>query len=218
MREHKLRLFLWVFLTQAFSAYAFDDGDFQVWHTEAQEKKISKNSKITAEEEVRFGDDASDFYYQHYDLGYVYSVNKNLDLGFNYRQVYEKRNGHFREENRPHLNATVKWEAWKTKLEDRSRLEYRHFYWQEDSWRYRNKFSVKFPWKFTALEIQPYLADEMFLNLNGIDFNRNRFYAGAGFNIFNNIKGEIFYLLQRSKSSGKWTDANVLGTKIKISF
>lgn len=199
-------------------AHAYDDGDFQVWHTENQEFKINKDAKITLEEEFRWGDDAGEFYYQHYDAGFLYSANKHLELGINYRQVYEKKGSGFKEENRPHLNAILKYELAGFQLDDRSRLEYRHFDWRQDYWRYRNKLSVKFPWKFTRLKIQPYLADEIFLPLNGINLERNRFYCGFGFSISKNIKGDIYYLLQSSKKSGAWTDANVLGTKIKIVF
>jgi hypothetical protein len=218
----KAKFFTGVLLAAAVAAaklaYAYDDGDFQVWHTEVQEKEINEVSRIALEEEIRFGDNASEFYYHHYDLGYSYDMNKYLTLGINYRQVYEMKNGNFKIENRPHINATFKTDVLGFKCDDRNRLEYRHFTYQEDSWRYRNKFTVKFPWKFTAFKIQPYVADEIFLNLNGIDFNRNRFYAGIGFNLTKSVKGEIFYLLQGSKSSGIWTDANVLGTKLKLLF
>ena len=200
------------------SAHAFDNGDFQVWHTEVQELKIDDASRIAMEEEVRLGDDGGNLYYHHYDLGYAYDANKHLTLGLNYRQVYDKKNGNFKIENRPHINATLKEEIAGFKLETRNRLEYRHFDYQEDSWRYRNKFTVKFPWKFTRLQIQPYLADEIFLNLNGIDFNRNRFYSGFTFNLTKNLKAEVYYLFQSAKSSGRWTDANVLGSKLKLAF
>lgn len=199
-------------------AYAYDDGDFQIWNTENQEFKVSKESKITLEEEFRWGDDASDFYYHHYDAGFVYSLNKNLDLGANYRQVYEKKKGEFKEENRPHVNATLKYEFYGFKLDDRNRIEYRHFNYQTDTWRYRNKFAVKFPWKLTRFEIQPYVADEIFVELEDGSLSRNRVYSGIGFTITKNIKGEVYYLLQSSKSSSQWVDSNVLGTKLKLVF
>ncbi|MDD2690135.1 MAG: DUF2490 domain-containing protein [Candidatus Omnitrophica bacterium] len=202
----------------AAKVYAYDDGDFQVWHTENQEVKVNKKSKITFEEEFRWGDDASEFYYHHYDAGLVHSLNKHLDLGINYRQVYEKKSGEFKVENRPHVNAILKYDLYGFKLDDRNRLEYRHFDYQADSWRYRNKFSVKFPWKFTGLEIQPYLADEIFLDFQNKAFSRNRFYSGITMSFTKNLKGEIYYLLQSSRSKDIWTHANVLGTKLKLVF
>lgn len=198
--------------------YAYDDGDFQVWHTESQEIKINDESKLVLEEEFYFGDDAEDFYYQHYDIGCARGVTKNFEAGINYRQVYEKKRGDFKQENRPHINADLKWEWREFKLDDRSRLEYRHFNYQTDNWRYCNKFNVKFPWKFTKLEIQPYAADEIHVDLNDAALNRNRLYSGVGFNLTEKLKGEIYYLFQSSKSSGKWSDINVLGTKMKVSF
>lgn len=205
-------------LVLAHLGYAYDDGDFQVWHTEVQEKKINKDSKITLEEEFRVGDDADDLYYHHYDIGLVYSLNKNWDVGINYRQVYEKKKGKFREENRPHLNATLKFNLTGFKFEDRNRFEYRHFGYQSDFWQYRNKFTMKLPWKFTKIEIQPYFADEIFLNFNNKTFSRNRFYAGFGMSLTRNLKAEIYHLLQSSRSANTWADANVLGSKVKMSF
>lgn len=200
-------------------AYAYDDGDFQVWNTEVEEVKINKNSKITLEQEFRFADDASDFFYHHYDGGYVYTINKFLDLGLNYRQVYEKKQGKkFKQENRPHVNALVKYDLFGFGLEDRSRLEYRHFGYQTDAFRYRNKFTIKSPWKFTKLQIQPYVADEVFLVFYNKAFTRNRFYSGAGITLTKNLKGELFYLLQSNRDGKTWKQSNVLGAKIKLVF
>ncbi len=199
-------------------AYAFDNHDFQVWNTDVEEFKINKSSKVVLEEEFRWGDNADDFYYHHYDAAFIYGINKYLDVGLGYRQVYEKKSGKFKEENQPNIIAAVKWELLGYKLEDRSRLEYRHFDYQTDSWQYRNKFTMKLPWKFTKIEIQPYLADEVFLNFFGTAFTKNRFFSGLGFNLTKNLKAEIYYLLQSSKSSGVWSDANVLGAKLKLVF
>lgn len=115
------------------AAYAYDDGDFQVWHTEIQEKDINGKSRVALEEEFRFGDNANEFFYHHYDLGYSYDMNKHFTLGLNYRQVYELKSGDFKIENRPHLNAIVKLDAFGFKFDTRNRLEYRHFAYQEDS-------------------------------------------------------------------------------------
>lgn len=207
----------WIFVS-ANLAYAYDNGDFQIWHTQNQESKINKESKITLEEEFRWQDNANDFYYHHYDAGFVYNLNKHFDLGINYRQVYEKKKGKFKEENRPHLNATLKYDLYGFKLDDRNRLEYRHFNYQVDTWRYRNKFTIKLPWKFTRLEIQPYLADEIFLDFQNKAFSRNRFYSGLGMSFNKNLKVEIYYLLQNSRSVNKWTNAKVLGAKLKLAF
>jgi len=198
--------------------YAYDDGDFQIWSTEVQEFKINKDLKVALEEEFRFGDNADDFFYHHYDLGFTYSLNKSLNLGAGYRHIYEKKKGKFKLENEPYLIFAYKWEWFKFKFDDRSRLEYRHFEYQTDSWRYRNKFTVKLPFRFTKLEIQPYLSDEIFLNFYGAAFTKNRFYSGLEFTVTKNIRADVYYLLEHTKTGRIWPDVNVLGTKIKILF
>ena len=198
--------------------YAYDDGDFQIWSTEVQEFKINKDLKVALEEEFRFGDNADDFFYHHYDLGFTYSLNKSLNLGAGYRHIYEKKKGKFKLENEPYLIFAYKWEWFKFKFDDRSRLEYRHFEYQTDSWRYRNKFTLRFPFRFTKLEIQPYLSDEIFLNFYGAAFTKNRFYSGLEFTVTKNIRADVYYLLEHTKTGRIWPDVNVLGTKIKILF
>ncbi len=208
-----------LFLMLAAKAYAYDDGDFQIWNTDVEEFKIGKNSKVALEEEFRWADNASEFSYQHYDIGYFYNLKKYLNVGGGYRQVYELKKNKFKEENEPYLTASLLGDLSGFAFEDRSRMEYRHFDYQSDSWRYRNKLTIKTPWKFSEIGIQPYLADEIFIGFGKIcEFNQNRFSSGLGFNLTKNIKGEIYYMLQSSKSSTKWTDANVFGTKIKIAF
>ncbi len=207
-------------LATAATAHAYDDHDFQVWNTDVEEFRIGKSLKMALEEEFRWGDNAEEFYYHHYDLGFVYEASRYVHFGIGYRQIYEKKKGKFQEENAPYGTATLFWEFKGFKWDDRSRLEYRHFDNQTDSWRYRNKIAVKFPWKFTRWGFQPFVADEIFLGFNGVNLNQNRFSCGLGFKIAGNIKGELYYMLQSSKSSGTclWKDANVLGTKFKIAF
>lgn len=199
--------------------YGYDDHDFQVWNTDVEEVKINDELKVAFEQEFRWGDNASEFYYQHYDAGFFYNLKKYLNVGGGYRQIYELKQGRFKPENAPYVTLTLSWELKDFKFEDRSRMEYRHFDYQPDGARYRNKFSVKLPWKFTKLEIQPYVSDEILVNFGTTNqFNQNRFSPGIGMTLFKNIKAEIYYMLQTTKSGSRWTDANVLGTKVKLSF
>lgn len=199
--------------------YAYDDGDFQMWNTDVEEFKINKDSKIALEEEFRWGDNANEFYYHHYDIGFFYNLKKYLNIGGGYRHVYELKKGKFKLENEPYVTVTLLWGLLGFKFEDRNRIEYRHFEYQADSWRYRNKATIKLPWKITRIEIQPYLSDEIFIGFGGTNqFNQNRLSFGMGINLAKNVKAEIYYMLQSSKSSGNWVDANVLGTKLKLVF
>jgi hypothetical protein len=203
------------------SCFAFDDGDFQYWSSAGVSFDINKDWKCTFDEEFRFGEDAGEFYYHHSDLGFVYKgLTDWIELGFNYRQVFDRTDseGEWKQENRPHLNVTLKGRLFDLDVSNRSRFEYRDREDKEDLWRYRNKFTVKLPFELTALKLKPYLADEVFIPLNDDNITRNRIYAGVSFTVLEDITGEVFYLWQSSRSDGDWKDTNVLGTRLKFRF
>ena len=198
-------------------AQAYSDGDFQIWNTDTQEYKINKDFKVSLDEEFRWGGDAREFFYQHYDLGLSYKLSKYWSVGGGYRQAYELRKGKFKPENQPYITATLSLSAAGIIFESRNRFEYRNFCYKADSGRYRNKFTLKYPLKIAKFEVKPFLSDEIFFGFGGTNkFNQNRFSSGFGFDIIENIKAEIYYMLVTSESSKRWIDSNVLGIKFKI--
>lgn len=201
------------------SAHGYQDGDFQIWHTEAQDVNLKQGTRLVAEEEFRYGDNASELYYQHYDIGLAYDVNKYLTTCISYRQIYDGEKGKFKPEYQPNLNITPKCEFYGFKIEDRNRFELKLYDDnREDMVEYRNKLAIKAPWKFTPINIQPYVSNEIFVYLDHIKFRRNRFAAGVSFDLIRNVKGDIYYMLQSTKKSGIWTDADILGMKLKVVF
>ena len=207
-----------LYLALTLSVSAFSDGDLQLWNTDSIEAKITKNLKVKVEEELRFGDNISEIYYTHIDGGFAYNVTEGLALGVNYRQVCEKKKGKWKEENRPHVNGTLKWRWQDIKFSDRSRLELRIPEDKSDKWRYRNKLTVTFPWKWTQFDIQPYVADEIFIDFHGEKLNRNRLYGGIKMKLIEHLKAELFYLWQSSEDDDDWIDWNVIGIKAKLVF
>lgn len=203
----------------AVNAHAYDDGDFQVWNTDVEEIQLKKDLKLAFEQEFRWGDNVKEFYYQHYDVGLFYSLNKYWSVGGGYRHILNKTRGKFLVENQPSVTVTFSSQFAGFKYDDRSRFEYNHFDYKDDTWKYRNKLTVKAPWKFTKLEIQPFVADEIFFLFDdGSRLSENRATAGLAMNITKNLKGEIYYMLRIVKSGVKWVDTNVLGTKLKLVF
>jgi len=208
---------IFIFLFSNYS-FAYEDGDFQYWSAESVSWKIAKDCKMELEEEFRFGDDMSDFYHYHTDIGATYSGLADwLDVGVNYWLSFEKKNNKWKYENRPHFNATLKYGIYGFDFSTRNRFEYRDKEDESPFWRYRNKFTIKLP-KFTKLEIQPYIAEEIFVDFKEEELNSNRVYGGVYLKILENLRGEIYYLWQSSKSNDDWLDTNILGTKIKLSF
>lgn len=198
---------------------AYQDGDFQIWHTEAQEFKLADGWRMPIEEEFRYGDGASELYYQHYDIGIARDIGKHLTIIASYRQIYDGEKGKFRPEFQPNLNLIPKFEVYGFKIDDRNRFELKLYDDNRaDLVEYRNKLTIRAPWKFTQIGIQPYISDEIFVMLNTMIYKRNRFSAGVTFDILKEVKGDVYYMLQTTKRSGRWTDANILGLKLKVSF
>jgi len=215
-------MILVLFLTAVpINAFGYDDGDFQIWQVDAEDINIYKNVKFSMEQEYRFGENATELYYQHYDFGFIYGFHKMLDLGFFYRMIFERYKKKWREEDMPNVNATLKFDLWKFKLEDRNRIELRYARYRYDSVRYRNKATLKLPIDFAKqkMKITPYISDEIFVVSTGAGFSENRFAAGAEFELTKYVKADFYYMLKDNRTTyKKWTSSNVLGTKIKIAF
>jgi len=201
--------------------FAYDDGDFQIWNTDVEEIRLKKDLKLVLEQEFRWGNNTSEFYYQHYDAGLAYALNKSWTVGGGYRQIYARTavNKPWRPEGDPYFFFTYFGDLAGFKFDDRNRFEYQYFSYQADTGRYRNKLTIKAPWKFTKLGIQPFASDEIFIMIgNSQGLNQNRLSAGLGFNLTKNIKAELYYMLVSSKSNSIWKDSNVFGTKLKVAF
>ena len=221
-RKNRTVSFIFVILSLFLVAklYAYDDGDFQVWNTDVEEVQLKKNLKLVFEQEFRWANNAKEFYYQHYDAGLAYAFNKAWSVGGGYRQIYA-RTAHqpWLTESSPYLFFTYFGELAGFKFDDRNRFEYQYFSFQADTGRYRNKLTVKAPWKFTKLEIQPFISEEFFIMIGGDQgLNQNRLSAGFSFNLTKKLKAELYYMLLSSKSASVWKDYNVLGTKVKVAF
>lgn len=200
--------------------FGYDEGDLQYWSAAGVSFDINKDWQVKFEEEFRLGESGGHLYRHHSDLGFVYkSFADWIDVGFNYRLVREKDSERkWRRENRPHLNITLKGRLSDFSISSRSRLEYRDRESKDNLWRYRNKVTLKLPVELIGLKLKPYLADEIFIDLDGVGYNRNRLYSGVSLKLAKGLKGEIYYLWQSDRSSGNHKYINVLGTKLKFSF
>ena len=220
-RKNYLLLIALIFvLSAAAGALAADSGDLRYWATTSLNFDIEKDWAVSFEEQLRLENDTGNLFYYHTDLGLTYKgLAEWLDLGLNFRRVDQKDgSGNFRNENRPHINLTLKSKLLGLDLSNRSRLEYRDREVAEDSWRYRHQATVKFPIQISEWKLQPYMADEIFINLGEDNVSRNRVYSGFSFKASQNLKGSLFYLWERVKISGGWQDANIIGANLKLYF
>jgi hypothetical protein len=196
------------------------NGDLEYWQTSALAFDISEDFAFTAAQEFRVGRHNGNPYLHNIDLGLVYKgLADGPDIGFSFKKEYEKDSGgKFRHENRPHLNLTFKRRIFDFDTSNRVRLEHRNRETKEDLFRLRNKTTVKLPYKFTKLKLQPYIADEVFINLGENNINQNRLSFGLSSKLAKNINVGVYYMWKTSKSTDGWTGTNVIGTQLKFLF
>jgi hypothetical protein len=200
------------------AAVAYDDGDWQFWNTDSVETKINDRLKTKLETEFYWGDDMSDFYYAHVDLGVYGKVVPWFELGANCRYVREKKQEEWRDEYRPHLNGTFLWAMGPLAMSDRNRVEYRVREAADEGWRYRNRLRASWASKWTRFEIQPYVDDEIFYDFIVNEWNQNRASIGISSKIASPLKADIYYMRQSNRKNGDWTDTNILGLNFKLAF
>jgi hypothetical protein len=215
-----LLVVLALFAFRNVSCSASNDDDFQFWSITGVSFKVDKDWTAAVEEHLKFGDDAGNLYYQHTDLGFTYyGVADWIDIGFNYKQVFiESPDDHWNRENRPHFNVTFKGRLGSLDFNDRSRFEYRDKEYDNDLWRYLNKLEVNLPFEFTRFKFRPYVADQVYINMDGSGFERNRIYAGVTFELSEEIESELYYVHQWYECLGQWQELNALGFQLKFLF
>jgi hypothetical protein len=190
---------------------------FQWWSTVNFRVDINNEWFAAFEEELRLGDNLC---YHHSDIGLTYEGLADwLDVGFNFRKAYQRdSDGDWQEENRPHFNITVKDTFAGIKWSTRSRFEFRDRQGREDIWRYRNRLRLEMPWELTALNIKPYVSEEVLINMDGSGFSSNRLIAGGVLALTKNVKLDLYYLWQATKTGSGFDDVHALGTKLMFQF
>ncbi len=203
------------------TCFGSTDGNAEYWQGIGLDFNMDKDWKITVRQELRLGKSGDDPYLHNTDIGLVYMGFADwLDVSLNFKKEYERdSSGKFRRENRPHLNLMFKGEMFGCKVGDRARIEFRDKEQTEDIWRFRNKFTINLPFTLTKYNLQPYLSDEIFINLGESTVKQNRFVAGLSFKLRENIKTTVYYMYKSSMSSSSgWIDTNVIGTGVVFVF
>jgi hypothetical protein len=203
------------------NCFASTDGNAEYWQGIGLDFNIDTDWKITVREELRVGKSGDDPYLHNTDVGLVYKGLADwLDVSLNFKKEFERdSSGKFRRENRPHLNLMFKGQLCGLKVGDRARLEFRDKEKTEDIWRFRNKFTINLPFTLTEFDLQPYVSDEIFINLGESTVKQNRFVAGLSFMLGENVKTNVYYMYKSSMSSSSgWIDTNVVGTGVVFVF
>lgn len=204
-----------VFVGSLLQAAAFDDGDWQLWAEVSLEDAVAEKTTFSVRSETRYGDDMSDRYVEWMQAGLAYALTPCLSVGAHYRAQYTRTLDGWTEEQRPMVEATFKKDAKGFGLKDRNLLEYRRRKAQDEIVRYRNKLTIELPLKLTAWKIRPYVADEIFIDSDQGELNRNRATIGLAAEILK-ARPELYVMWQADDKDGVSTDTYVAGVSLKF--
>ncbi len=199
-------------------SFASEDGDWQFWSSGSIEGDLTNSWKLKLEEQFRLGDRMADLYYRYTDIGATWKAVPWFNLGWNYGHLYQKKNGVWKEENRPHVSGTLIWRWHGVKIEDRNRLERRIREDVEDLWMYRNKLALGLPTGLTRFDVQLHVAQEIFVHLDESEVYRNRLSAGWKGQLTPFLKADLLYHWQSTRAVGNWIDEHVIGVQIQIAM
>ena len=207
-------------------------GDWQVWLDQAANKALSDQTAVRVAQSFRysFAEDRLATYYL--EAGATWDARPWLALGLGYRQQYDRRDGHWLEENRPFADATLRRKIRAVTISDRSRIEYRDRDGQEDIWRYRNKLTLQVNAWEPGFGLKPYVAAEAFIDESADlrERNRTRFALGLRTDpdryLLRNVESrwaqalamDYSVTVQRTKEDDQWMDEYIAGVQLGLQF
>lgn len=179
--------------------------------------ELDDRVSLILDDEFRLGDDQLKYYF-HSEIGVRYAVFEWFDVDVFCRFIGDKGSGRWEFEYRPRTDATFE-HFWKHfGISDRNRFEYRFRADDTSYGRYRNMLKFLFPFEAWGYPFNPYVAEEISIDLTEGRFERNRVYGGLDFMFSKYVGMDIYYFWQYEKLYPGTQKTHVGGLKVKLRF
>ena len=208
------------------------ESDWQIWLDQTLGYDLNENNTLRADQSFRIRQNVSSLETYTVQVGLQQHKRSWIEHGYYLRYVRDDIDGVAVNEIRPTYDLVLKWNWWGGRWANRSRFEYRFREGRDDTFRYRNRQRLVFPWKLTPLELKPYGAAEIFLNPGDDTIlvkNRLRGMVGIqtepdGFIRKMEIKGgrrftsDLYLMYQQTESLNTLVNEYILGLKLGFFF
>lgn len=206
--------------------------DWQAWLDQAASHDLSARAAVRVAQSFRYSFDERQLATWYLEAGGTWTAWPWLALGLGYRQQYDRRDGHWLEENRPCADATLRGKVRSVAISNRNRIEYRVRDEQEDIVRYRNKLTLQYNAWGPGWGLKPYVAVEAFIDESADlrERNRTRFTLGIRTDPDRHLLRKVearwtqalgmdySITVQRTKKDGDWTDEYIAGVQLGWHF
>ena len=187
------------------------DGDWQFWTHERANLEITDKISVKFGAMYRFGDDMSDLWYQHYDVGVKFKVAKWLSICPSYRlkmidaDISENFMGtDWINIHNPSLNFIFSHKLEKIMLKNNCRFSYGHYdseFGRGDRFYYKNSLMVIGP-ALTKVQIKPYVQEDFFFYTNIGQVDRNRLSTGLIVGKWKVVSPKLYVMWQAANPTG----------------
>jgi len=188
----------------------------ELWQAAKISKPINDTYTLSMEGDFRSFNLGEQLKYYHGDMGISFPLISNFKVSVNIREVFEWKGDIWKQEHRPHGTISTKMKLGLFGVSARARLEYRIKQDKDPVFRNRDMVSIKFGNGFTPLELVPYVADEIFYDMEESELNRNRFYVGCEIKSISMMKVIIYHLIQDDWKNNGWEQTYIVGMKFSL--
>ncbi len=185
--------------------------DQQLWPIVMVEKGVARQWSVTVNDEMRFGDNGTDFYFNRFDTGILYRGASRFDLAAGYKQVYKKSAGHWLRSHVPMVDLWVYGRSRPVQATWQMKWEYQMPEGCDAYLINRHKLTLASGRKFTARQIQPFVAAELFYDFQKRDISTRRLSIGFFLQPLNlQLRLAPQYLLNQMRNGSGWQTFHVL--------
>lgn len=188
-------------------------------HVFALKTDLDERWTLHSQSKAVLRDDFSDFLGGYTGLGLSYQLTERWNARGGYRHVWADSGEEWLQENRPYAEASYARSFEGFRFKNRARFEYRAFdFDKDDALRYRNQLAVEAPWKLTALELQPFVEEEVFYSVDDERIDMNRLGAGVAWRPLDGVKLKLGYRWTYFRSGEDFISRNVLTTALSLAY
>lgn len=210
--------FLILLLVCFFSSGVHAEDDWGSSYNLLLKYKLNEDWFVVSRSNLSFRDDNEQLFLGYTGASLGYQINRHWSARLGYRYARFRIGEDWRTEQRPmaEMYFADMLSGWR--LTSRSRAEFRFPDWRDNDVRLRQEFTVTAPWKLTALEMKPFIEDEIFYSTRNHWVEANWATIGLSFFPLENTKVKFGYRHNRQRIGGKFMTRHTLVVGMNVFF
>ena len=163
-------------------------------------------------------DDFNDTFFAMGDLAVGYKLGGGWSARAGYRKAWLQPADDWLPEDRPFVELRHFTVRKGFLISNRPRFEFRFYEDRPDHTRFRHELVLEAPWKFTPLELRPYLEEEVFYSFNRGGIEGNWFTIGLAYRPSERVKLKLGHRWLMQKIGSETIYRNVVSTGLLLFF